>query len=139
MPFDSNPFAVHHAEGHGALRAIDTTTFDVSTPNDDDFYVSAAGSVTVAPIADRAWFVHFAVTGGAVGDELYMVRPEKIATVSVDANSDTPSAANSIVIRVGAQSIYLSRGTGTHLILASSDVDAVLGSANVVVTIYEMY
>ena len=139
MAFDSNPQAVFHGAGFGELRQRDQATFNFSSASDGVFVASSTGSITVTDHVGRLALVKITgATAGAMG-QLYPVDFADIAEESVTAGTDSGSLTNSIAISVGSVIMYLSRGSGTHLVLAGSDVSAAPGTSTaVVVTVYEI-
>ena len=138
MAFDSNPMAIYHGEGYGELRQIGQATFNMSSASNSVLTASSTGSITVANIVDRLAFVHISGTAGT-DDKLYAVNFNKIRSQEVVAGTDTGSATNSVVLDITEEQVFLSRGSGTHLVIGSSDVATVLGAGNVTVTVYEVY
>ena len=140
MSFDSNPSAVYHGVGYGELRHVATATFDMSSANDDTYYVSDTGAITVGDFTERVLLVKVKSdhADAKTGDVLNPVSFDDIAEQAVTAGSDAPTASNGLIIPLDGQQIYLSRGSGGHLVLGGSDVSDSFGTGTVTVGVYEM-
>ena len=145
--FDSNPNSNDNGTGFAGLRQVSQGVYDLSSANDDEFQVLDSGTITVANHTRRLCAVKFSGTSIlGLDDRLHFLNFDDIGAQALDASTATPSDANSITLRfaVGAsvtdEVLYLSRGSGGHLIVAGSDLTKVPGQiADFTITVYEIF
>ena len=142
--FDANPNSNDYGNGFAGLRQVAQGVYDMSSGSDDTFVILDSGTITVANHTRRLVALKFSGTSIlGMDDRLHLVNFDDIATQALDASSATPSATNSLTLRrdIGTGAvIYLSRGSGGHLIVATSDISVAPGTiADFTVTVYEIF
>ena len=145
MAFDSNPQAVYNGEGYAELRQVAQTTFDFETATDNDAVISETGTaITVADFTGRALFAKIRRTGGSTGrvsQASAMVDLRDIAGGAHNTGDALNTDDDTIAIPGGQVTWFMSRGSGGHIILASSDVSVAPGNAasdEATLTLYEL-
>ena len=144
MALNPNPQDGYDPSRTAELNQVAQTTFDFDGAADNNAVISDSDSaITVTSFDDRPLYLTIRRSGGSTGRAIQASGIVDLSEIGDGAHNtgDALNADDDTIPMVGEVTWFISRGSGGHVILASSDVSVSPGNASgdeVTLTLYEI-